>query len=392
MLTTVTSGYDTGDRTTNGAYVHDALGRATKIAKADTIQSGGSASDVSVGFYANDMVAILTQTVPDGESGTVVSKQDFGLDGSDRVSTIKGYTAGVQLVEQTNHYDSSDDAPSWSETKTRTSGTGAWQTAWTRNITGLGGDLALTQDDQGRFRVQLANLHDDLIASIEIGATGLDSFASYTEYGLTRDGSPDGVYGWVGGKQRQNVGIVGSLTLMGARLYNPTTGRFLSRDPVPGGNDNTYTYPPDPINKTDLNGEWGWSKKKWKSIGRSAWTATKWVAKKSWKYCGLVPGAVGTACIAGHAIQYGLQRKWKKAGGAVLGLGGGHYVAKVAGKFYSRSRALPSVGRHAYGVGRHTRQLAWNFGHQFSMYGGSQMGAYAATHRPRKTTRWMNHR
>ena len=35
VLTTVTSGYDTGDRTTNGAYVHDALGRATKIAKAD---------------------------------------------------------------------------------------------------------------------------------------------------------------------------------------------------------------------------------------------------------------------------------------------------------------------------------------------------------------------
>mgnify|MGYP001940238033 CR=1 FL=1 len=41
---------------------------------------------------------------------------------------------------------------------------------------------------------------------------------------------------------------------MGARLYNPVTGRFTSTDPVYGGNANTYTYPVDPVNMTDLNG------------------------------------------------------------------------------------------------------------------------------------------
>ncbi|TAK69226.1 MAG: hypothetical protein EPO13_08490, partial [Actinomycetota bacterium] len=46
------------------------------------------------------------------------------------------------------------------------------------------------------------------------------------------------------------------LTLMGARLYNPTTGRFQSTDPVHGGNANTYTYPVNPITMNDLNGQW----------------------------------------------------------------------------------------------------------------------------------------
>ncbi len=49
---------------------------------------------------------------------------------------------------------------------------------------------------------------------------------------------------------------------MGVRLYKPDTGRFLSVDPVFGGNDNPYVYPADPVNMYDLNGmwrvSWGW--------------------------------------------------------------------------------------------------------------------------------------
>ncbi|WP_374106973.1 hypothetical protein [Mumia sp. zg.B17] len=47
---------------------------------------------------------------------------------------------------------------------------------------------------------------------------------------------------------------MGGFTLMGARLYSPLTGRFLSRDGVQGGNDNAYTYPVDPIGSVDLDG------------------------------------------------------------------------------------------------------------------------------------------
>ena len=41
---------------------------------------------------------------------------------------------------------------------------------------------------------------------------------------------------------------------MGVRLYSPNLGRFLSVDPILGGNDNAYVYPTDPINMFDLDG------------------------------------------------------------------------------------------------------------------------------------------
>jgi RHS repeat-associated protein len=62
-------------------------------------------------------------------------------------------------------------------------------------------------------------------------------------------------YGWVGAKQRTTNTLTG-LVQMGIRLYNPTTGRFPSIDPVYGGNDNPYTYPADPINRFDVDGQY----------------------------------------------------------------------------------------------------------------------------------------
>ena len=41
---------------------------------------------------------------------------------------------------------------------------------------------------------------------------------------------------------------------MGVRLYNPGTGRFLSADPICGGNANAYTFPLNPVDGYDLGG------------------------------------------------------------------------------------------------------------------------------------------
>ncbi|MEI2639831.1 MAG: RHS repeat-associated core domain-containing protein [Microthrixaceae bacterium] len=72
----------------------------------------------------------------------------------------------------------------------------------------------------------------------------------------TRPGQFDDT--WMGGHQRPLEHATGLQPVieMGARQYHPVLARFLETDPIEGGTNNDYTYPTDPTNQTDLNGQY----------------------------------------------------------------------------------------------------------------------------------------
>ncbi len=86
---------------------------------------------------------------------------------------------------------------------------------------------------------------------------------------------------------------------MGARLYNPATGRFASTDPVHGGNANPYNYPSDPLNYADLDGRAG---RPYDVVGK-AWRNKQYYVIRFGRAPGQPGGAFGfqKACIK-HAM------------------------------------------------------------------------------------------
>ncbi|MEV7353829.1 DNRLRE domain-containing protein [Kitasatospora sp. NPDC091276] len=229
VTTAENHGYDAADRITDPGYAYDAFGRTTTLPRGTQLS-----------YHATDL--IRSETL----GGT---RKTWDLDAAGRLATATTETRGEDgtwtvTARATHHYDGTDDKPTW---------TSEVNGKLTRNVTDLGGQLVAATGTDGGAVLVLTNLHGD--ASVQMSPDGTQDLAvyHYDEYGNVADATGTTEYGWHGGELRASDSLSG-LILMGVRVYDPATGRFLQTDPVLEGSPNAYGYPVDPITMADLDG------------------------------------------------------------------------------------------------------------------------------------------
>ncbi|MFB7938309.1 DNRLRE domain-containing protein [Streptomyces sp. NPDC056049] len=329
--TTKSHTYDTADRLVDAGYTYDAFGRTTALP--------GS----TISYYSNDLVHQQT---------TATQRQTWTLDAALRLRGWKTESGGgstwTQTAAKVNHYDGEGDNPRWIVENITTG-------ELTRNIDSASGDLTATTSASGDVVLQLSNIHGDIALQLPLTAGEAPVALDSDEYGNPRAGQAAVRYNWLGGKQRSSQTLTG-LVLMGARLYNPTTGRFLSIDPVRGGSANAYEFSfADPVNRPDVSGRW---------VPLVLGAIRVGVA--CWRHCGKAYRAVRTGYRAYKKARYAKKylKTWKQWKAKGVSWNHNRYFGETSRLFGDYARGRQGwLNRKNWGVGWSARGFKKDWGY-----------------------------
>jgi YD repeat-containing protein len=133
--------YDEADRLVEPGTTYGPFGESTSVPAAD---AGGHALESS--YYADGALYSQTQN---GQTNT------YALDPVGRAFETTE-TKGTTSVTTVSNYSGASLTPSWTQK----------EGSWTRNIKGIGGQLAATQTNGGEAVIEIANLHGDVIGTV----------------------------------------------------------------------------------------------------------------------------------------------------------------------------------------------------------------------------------
>jgi RHS repeat-associated protein len=233
--TTKTNTFNAESQLTTSGYVYDALGRNTFIPAVDAPANNAG---ISLSYNLVDQVTGITQ------NGSTTS---FTYDALGR--RVNETAGGLTTVR---HYSDSSDNPEWT---TQQSGANLTTEIYTGS---LGAGLAVTTTFKGTVRtssMQLTDIRGHTVTTLDLDSNSVAGWSVYDSFGNPQTSQTNtNLINYSSYGQQERATNTTGLILMGARVYNPETNQFTSKDPIKGGNENSYTYPSDPLSRSDCTG------------------------------------------------------------------------------------------------------------------------------------------
>lgn len=223
----------------------------TYDSRCNTTSLGVAGSKTDFAFDSGDRNLAITET-----TATKTTKVEYQRDVTSRIISHKVTTNGVVGENVSYGFTGAGDSP---DVLLDSSGTVK------EKYFSLPGGVMLTvkvgDATAAGKTYSVPNMHGDVLATANASGLLVGKFVSgpFGEQvaASTKPVNSGSSASWqyVGKNQKLTEN---SLTLgpiqMGARVFLPSTGRFITVDPIDGGTENNYVYPGDPVNANDISG------------------------------------------------------------------------------------------------------------------------------------------